>query len=103
MLLLFVSCGQQQRAQSLVKDFVETHIADDVSYLEFSSVDSTHVLNDSLIQAMRRRAGGNIHYLDSHDRVLKFIRVSYLVGNDSCVSTFYLDAAMTGVVAYKAF
>ncbi len=101
MLLLFVSCGQQQRAKLLVKDFVETHISEDVDYLEFSSIDSTHVLNDSIIQAMHRRAGKDIPYYESHDRVLKLLRVTYLKGSDSCTSTFYMDAALTGVVAYK--
>ena len=56
-LLLFASCGRQQQAKSSVKDFVEQQLHRDVSYLDFSSVDSTRAITDSLIQTLRHRAG----------------------------------------------
>ena len=40
-LLLFASCGRQQQAKSSIKDFVETQLHRDASYIDFSSVDST--------------------------------------------------------------
>ena len=62
-LLLFASCGRQQQAKSSVKDFVEQQLHRDVSYLDFSSVDSTRAITDSLIQTLRNRAGQGVQYL----------------------------------------
>ena len=44
-LLLFASCGRQQTAKSIVKDFMEAHVEDysKVSYLEFCDIDSTRM------------------------------------------------------------
>jgi hypothetical protein len=100
-LLLLASCGQQQRAKSVVKDFVQTQLHEDASYIDFADVDSTHVLNDSIIQAMRSRAAKNIQYQNYQGRTLMHIRVQYLLDKDTCSATFYLDKDMTGVVAFK--
>ena len=43
--MLFVSCGQQQQAKSVVKDFVAQQLKKEVSYLEFSDVDSTRAIS----------------------------------------------------------
>lgn len=100
-LLLFASCGQQQQAKSVVKDFVEQQLHKDVSYLDFSDVDSTRVLSDSIIQAMRGRAEKSIQYQPYQGKTLMHIRVQYLLDKDTCSATFYLDKEMTGVVAFK--
>ena len=100
-LLLLASCGQQQRAKSVVKDFVQEQLHKDVSYLDFADVDSTHVLSDSIIQAMRSRAGKSIQYQNYQGKTLMHIRVKYLLDKDTCSATFYLDKEMTGVVAFK--
>ena len=100
-LLLLASCGQQQRAKSVVKDFVQNEWHADVSYLDFASVDSTHALSDSIIQAMRSRAGQGIRYQEPQGTTLMHIRVQYLKDKDTCSTTFYLDKEMTGVVAFK--
>ena len=100
-LLLFASCGQQQQAKSVVKDFVQNQLHKDVSYIDFSDVDSTRVLNDSIIEAMRSRAAKNIQYQTYQGKTLMHIRVQYLLDKDTCSATFYLDKEMTGVVAYK--
>ena len=89
-LLLFASCGQQQQAKSVVKDFVEDCLQQDADYLDFTRVDSTRSVSDSVIQ-----------YAERKGKTLKYIRVSYLLNNDTLSATFYLDAEMTGVVAFK--
>ena len=100
-LLLFASCGRQQQAKSSVKDFVENQLNRDVSYLDFSSVDSTRAITDSLIQALRSRAGQGVQYQNPSGKTLLHIRTQYLLDDDTLSATFYLDPATLGVVAYK--
>ena len=100
-LLLFASCGWQQQAKSSVKDFVEQQLHRDVSYLDFSSVDSTRAITDSLIQTLRNRAGQGVQYQNPSGATLLHIRAQYLQDEDTLSATFYLDPATMGVVAYK--
>ena len=106
-LLLFVSCGRQQTAKSIVKDFMEAHVEDysKVSYLEFRDIDSTRNISDSLIQVLHGRTPAhfskNISYQQRGGKTLWLIRTRYLMDEDTCSATFYLDKDMTGVVAFK--
>lgn len=100
-LLLFASCGQQQQAKSVVKDFVEDCLQQDADYLDFTRVDSTRSVSDSVITALRQQGPKDIQYAERKGKTLKYIRVSYLLNNDTLSATFYLDAEMTGVVAFK--
>ena len=100
-LLLLTSCGQQQRAKSVVKDFMETYQKGDVSYLEFSDVDSTKVLGDSLINVLQQQAGKNVTFQKRASTTLLVIRAKYLLDEDTCSTTFYLDPQTMGVVACK--
>lgn len=101
-LLLFASCGQQYRAQSVAKDFMAQQLNKaDADYLDFSDVDSTHSISDSLVDVLRRRGPKGISYLDRKGRILLYIRAKYLDGQDTCSTTFYLDSEATGVVAFK--
>ena len=106
-LLLFVSCGRQQTAKSIVKDFMEAHVEDysKVSYLEFCDIDSTSNISDSLIQVLHGRTPAhfskNISYQQRAGKTLWLIRTRYLMDEDTCSATFYLDKDMTGVVAFK--
>lgn len=52
---LFVSCGQRQQAKSVIKDFMEQSLHKDVKYLDFSDLDSTKAISDSVIMVMRQR------------------------------------------------
>lgn len=101
-LLLFASCGQQQQAKSAVKDFVDQQLQQqDVSYLDFSAVDSTRAVTDSLVQAMRKRVGGSVQYQERTGNTLLHIRAQYVTEGDTLSATFYLDPQSMGVVAYK--
>ncbi len=100
-LLLFSSCGQQQQAKSKVKDFVENELKKDVSYLDFSDVDSTKAISDSLIEAMRSRGEKGARYEEKKDKKLLHIRAKYLQDKDTMSATFYLEPEQMGVVAYK--
>lgn len=100
-MLLLTACGQQQRAKSVVKDFMETYQKGDVDYLEFSDVDSTRVLSDSLIQALQQQAGKDVTFQKRTSTTLLLIRAKYLLDDDTCSTTFYLDPSTMGVVACK--
>ena len=41
------------------------------------------------------------HYADSPSGKLFMMRVSYRLGTDTCSATFYFDAGISGVVAFK--
>ena len=100
-LLLFASCGRQQQAKSVVKDFVAQQLKKDVSYLDFSDVDSTRAISDSLIEGMRHRGPQDIHYLDRQTATLLHIRAKYVFDKDTMSATFYLNPDAEGVVAFK--
>ena len=99
--LLLTACGQQQRAKSVVKDFMETYQKGDVDYLEFSDLDSTKVLTDSLIRVMQQQAGKDVTFQKRTSTTLLLIRAKYLLDDDTCSTTFYLDPSTMGVVACK--
>ena len=99
--LLLTACGQQQRAKSVVKDFMETHQKGDVDYLEFSDVDSTKMLTDSLIDVMKQQSGKDVTFQKRTSTTLLLIRAKYLLDKDTCSTTFYLDPQTMGVVACK--
>jgi len=100
-LLLFVSCGQQQKAKSAVKDFVENQLQQDVSYLDFSDVDSTRAISDSLVNVLRGKGGKEVQYQERKGNKLLHIRAKYLLEDDTMSATFYLEPEEFGVVAYK--
>ncbi len=100
-LMLFASCGQRQQAKSVVKDFMETYKQGDVDYLEFSDIDSTKVLSDSIINALQQQAGKNVTFQKRTSAMLLLIRAKYLLDDDTCSTTFYLDPSTMGVVACK--
>ena len=106
-LLLFASCGRQQEAKSIVKDFMETYVENysKVSYLEFYDIDSTRNISDSIIQVLHgctpAHFSRNISYQQRGGKTLWHIRTRYLLDEDTCSATFYLDKEMTGVVAFK--
>ena len=100
-MLLLTACGQQQRAKSVVKDFMETYRQGDVDYLEFSDVDSTKMLSDSLINVLQQQAGKKVTFQKRNSTTLLLIRAKYLLDDDTCSTTFYLDPSTMGVVACK--
>ena len=106
-LLLFASCGQQQRAKSVVKNFMKEGVADysQVDYLSFNDVDSTRTISDSLLEVMHQhvpsRFRHGIRYQPRKGHLLFLLRTKYLYGQDTCSATFYIDAQMAGVVAFK--
>lgn len=108
--LLFVACGRQYNAESLVKDFMKENLADasTLSSVEFSKIDSTRRLNDSIIYRMREFVGKsrkykqNISYSERKaDEGLIILRVTYKLANEDCSDTYYLSKDLSQVIAVK--
>ena len=93
--LLFASCGQQYKAESTVKDFIE----------DFADLGKTRHLNDSLIGIMRQNGAQGfkkgITYPAIPQGDLYYLRMRYISGKDTLQNTFYLNEELTEVVAFK--
>ena len=55
-MLLLASCGKQHQAENLVEDFVEAYAQKEIDIRSFSDLDSTRVIADSVILALRSNA-----------------------------------------------
>ena len=106
-LLLFASCGQQHKAESLVKDFVAENMEDPsaISGKGFTDLGTTRHISDSMITVMRQRGAvgfkKGISYGEKPTGDLFYLRMSYVRGTDTLQNTFYLNQELTEVVAFK--
>lgn len=111
LVLLLTSCGQQHEAEALVEDFMDKNMKDEVSInaRHFTDIDSTFLLTNDVIQKMRNKVadGGQrykkgIKYADGNTtRKLFITRVKYYVDTLECSDTYYLNADLTHIVAFK--
>ena len=105
--LLFASCGQQYKAESTVKDFVEDNMeaANQISGRDFADLGKTRHLSDSLVTAMRQRGAQGfkkgITYPAIPQGDLYYLRMRYINGSDTLQNTFYLNEDLTEVIAFK--
>lgn len=106
-ILLFVSCGQQYKAESTVKDFIEENMetVNQISGRDFADLGKTRHLNDSLIGAMRQQGAQgfkkDITYPTIPHSDLYYLRMRYISGSDTLQNTFYLNEELTEVIAFK--
>ncbi len=110
MLLSVLSCGQQHKAESVVKGFMERNMLDGKkpSNIVFHDIDSTTYITDSLVSVMRNalkqsdRYSHDITYSSTKmDSYLKVIRVEYKLDGQKYSDSYYLDNEITGVVSLK--
>jgi len=105
--LLLVSCGQQYQAKSLVKDFVKEHAAEEIDITSFSDLDSTKVISDSLLQAIRQRALSDPLFKDVQlppvpaHTTLFYIRMRYGEDSLNMSKTFYFTPDLEAIIAFK--
>ena len=106
-LLLFASCGQQHKAESLAKDFVAENMEDPsaISGKDFADLGTTRHISDSLITVMRQRGASGYKKDITYGKIptgdLYYLRMSYINNGDTLQNTFYFDAELTEVVAFK--
>lgn len=110
LVLLFASCGQQHKSQSLVDDFMQSNMIapDEMDEVEYSKLDSTKLITDSIVQALRRNAKDSRifrpdtkYFNGTVGRKLFRLRISYKQGGSDQTATFYMDEGLNGVVAVK--
>lgn len=113
-LVLLASCGEQHKAQSLVKDFLQENVKDgDCSFERFGKLTPTAMIDFDKARQMRREMS-RLPYINStidyHDGTfpdtLRYIQTTYkLKGSDGkeqeITQTFYMDKGLTRVVAFK--
>src|SRR5574344_32129 len=109
------SCDRQDKAESLVDDFMEANMKDAsvANNKSYTKIDSTAYINDSIVTDMRSKANGlklyrtNIKYEEGGiPKTIYYIRVSYLVDGksdkmDKKKETFYFDRELTRIIAFK--
>jgi hypothetical protein len=109
-LLLFASCGPQQEAEELVEQFMKQNMKEelDISGLHFMDIDSTRLVNDSVVISLRQQAKrasryqGNIKYApDQPFKQLITIRAKYYIEEKEYSDTYYLDMDLTRIIAFK--
>ncbi len=107
-LLFLASCGKQYEAKSLVKDFVKANATEEVNISSFSDLDSTRVISDSVLLALREnvktdpmfRKGTQLS-AERKSRTLLYIRMRYLEDTLELSKTFYFNTDLDGIVAFK--
>lgn len=108
--LLFASCGPQADAEELVEQFMEQNMREGLkpSSVHFTDIDSTHAMTDSIVVSLRqlarqaRRYRSDLKYApDEPFRKLMVTRVKYELDDQEVSDTYYLDMALTRVVAFK--
>lgn len=115
LVLALTSCGDQQKAQSLVKDFLNENLEErDCSYERFSRLTPTAMIDMNGVKDMRQHMSQmpymkkNINYQDASaiSDTLLYIRATYKLTDKTgkeqeLTQTFYMDKALTRVVAFK--
>lgn len=108
--LLFASCGPQAEAEDLVEEFMEQNMREGLkpSSVHFTDIDSTHAMTDSIVVNLRQLARQAKRYRldlkyapDQPFKKLMVTRVRYELDDQEVSDTYYLDMALTRVVAFK--
>lgn len=112
--LLFASCGEQHKAQNLVKDFLYENLIDnDCSFKKFSKISKTAMIDADRVRQMRHDIEAlpivkkGINYNDgAFPDTLLYIRATYKLTDKSgkqqeYTQTFYMDKALSRVIAFK--
>ena len=113
--LALTSCGDQYKAKSLVKDFLNENLTkdNDCSYERFSNLTPTAMIDIDQVKSMRKEMSTlpyikkDISYNDNAiTETLLYIRATYKLTDkegkqQELTQTFYMDKALTHVVAFK--
>ncbi len=108
--ILLSGCGSGNKAKNLVSDFLDENLKNnDISEIEFSALDSTSLVSDSIINVMRSDIGksnvfkSGIKYADrTKGQKLYFISVNYKASDGKKMKhTFYMDNKVNEIVCVK--
>lgn len=106
--LVLIGCGKQHKAETTVKDFLETNIEAEDYTVDFKKIDSTMYITDSIINRMRSSANQNKFFkkdlkygrTQARSKYI-FIPANIYIGKDTVLHTFYLDMNASYVIAFK--
>lgn len=108
--MVVAGCNREKsRAQGLVKDFLKENLVEnDFKVMDFSRLDSTKYVSDSIFNRMRvsnlqdSRFKQPLRLVDEpRTEKLHFIRVKYRIEKDTLVQTFYFDDEVSRIVSFK--
>ncbi len=105
--LLFTACGQQYQAKSLVKDFVKEHATEELDITEFTDLDSTRAISDSLFKSIQQNAANDPLFKgvdfsgQKASSTLLYIRMRYQKDTLQLSKTFYFDKDLSTIIAFK--
>ena len=116
LVLLLASCGEEHKAQGLVKDFVQENTENrSCSFERFSRLKPTAMIGPDRVKSMRQDVA-RLPYvkqgIDYHDGeitdTLRFLQTTYELTpregqKQKITQTFYLDKNLTRVVAFKEY
>jgi len=114
MILLLASCGQQNKAQGLVKDFLKENLnSADCSFERFGKLAQTAMIDAQRVEQLRKEMKNipsmkqDIKYEDGVcPDTLLYIRATYKLTDHSgkeqeYTQTFYMDKELTRIIAFK--
>lgn len=110
LVVLLAGCGPEHTAKHTAKQFLKDNLANnDMSAIEYSSLDSTSFVSDVAVATMRERTAASSAFKDSIEYgerepgdKLYFISVRYnnALGDDT-KHTVYMDKTLKTVVCVK--
>lgn len=103
--LVMSGCNSDKGARKLIRHFIETEMqVDDADVQQWSDVDSTFFVSDSLIRVMRANGASYVRPQTVYNRPtakLHYVRVTYATEKDTVTQTFYIDDGLAGIVGFK--
>jgi len=107
-LVLLSGCDKQHKAENIVNDFIETYAVSDGYSVAFSPIDSTDRISAGRIADMKKSAKSDplfkknvVYGTVPATGKYAYARAKIINGNDTVARTFYLDMALTAVIAFK--
>ena len=107
---LLSACSNEDKAHSLVKDFLNDNLSVDFSIDSYQRFDSTKMVTPAAVQKMRESVTEIKMYENkptfadyTEGQQLLYLRVKFTLDDDTTkyVQTFYLDNQLQRVVAVK--
>lgn len=106
--ILMCACGKQHKAEETVKAFLDNNLKTTEYSVNFTKIDSTRLVSDSLIHVMRTNASKNTSFRNNiaydanpPQRIYMFTKAKIYIGKDTLQHTFYLTPELTQVISFK--
>lgn len=105
---MLVGCGKQHKAEQVVGDFISANAVSDNYSIDYTPLDSTDRIPAERIAAMKKAATSDPLFkrrlsfgpIPANSKYM-YTKATFISGKDTVARTFYLDAALTQVIAFK--